>query len=91
MEFKIELLMAEIDVVQNTEEGEFYIKATAEQLVNQLPTASRAAFLEEIARAYTGAEGQGALADRIMEIVDDNMTPAAAESLIKNMKGRYHL
>ena len=91
MDFKFELLPPEIRLVIDTEKGVQHIEASAEQLLAELPHSSQASLVEEIARAYTSENGQGALADRITEIIDECMTPAAAVSLINNLKGRYHL
>ena len=91
MDFKFNLIGPEIRLVMDTDEGVQYIEASAEQLLAELPHSSQASLIEEIARAYTSENGQGALADRIAEIIDENMTPASAESLIKELTGRYHL
>lgn len=91
MDFKFNLIGPEIRLVMDTDEGVQYIEANAEQLLAELPHNSQASLVEEIARAYTSENGQGALADRIAEIIDENMTPASAESLIKELIGRYHL
>ena len=91
MDFKFNLIGPEIRLVVDTDEGVQYIEASAEQLLQELKYEQQAALLEEIARAYTSENGQGCLAGRIMEIIDENMTPQAAETLINNLKGRYHL
>lgn len=91
MDFKFHLITPEIRLVIDTEAGEQYIEASAEQLLQELHHEKQAELLEEIARAYASENGQGCLADRIAEIIDDNMTPQAAESLINELKGRYHL
>lgn len=91
MDFKFHLIAPEIRLVIDTEAGEQYIEASAEQLLQELHHERQAELLEEIARAYASENGQGCLADRIAEIIDDNMTQAAAESLINELKGRYHL
>ena len=91
MDFKFNLVGPEIRLVIDTDEGVQYIEASAEQLLQELHHARQAELLEEIARAYTGENGQGALADRITEIIDENMTPAAATSLIKNLTEEYNL
>ena len=91
MDFKFNLIGPEIRLVMDTDEGVQYIEASAEQLLAELPHNSQASLVEEIARAYTSENGQGALADRIAEIIDENMTPASAEALIKELIGRYHL
>ena len=91
MDFKFELLPPEIRLVIDTEKGVQHIEASAEQLLAELPHSSQASLVEEIARAYTSENGQGCLAERITEIIDENMTPQAAESLINELKGRYHL
>ena len=91
MDFKFNLIGPEIRLVVDTDEGVQYIEASAEQLLQELHHARQAELLEEIARAYTSENGQGRLAERIAEIIDENMTPQAAESLLKELKGRYHL
>lgn len=91
MDFRFELLPPEIRLVIDTEKGVQYIEASAEQLLAELPHSNQASLVEEIARAYTSENGQGALADRIAEIIDENMTPAAATSLIKNLTEKYNL
>ena len=91
MDFKFNLIGPEIRLVMDTDEGVQYIEASAEQLLAELPHSSQASLVEEIARAYTSENGQGALADRITEIIDENMTPAAATSLIKNLTEKYKL
>ena len=91
MDFKFNLIGPEIRLVIDTDEGVQYIEASAEQLLAELPHNSQASLVEEIARAYTSENGQGALADRITEIIDENMTPAAATSLIKNLTEKYDL
>lgn len=91
MDFKFNLIGPEIRLVMDTDEGVQYIEASAEQLLAELPHSSQASLVEEIARAYTSENGQGCLADRITEIIDENMTPAAAISFINNLKGKYNL
>lgn len=91
MDFKFNLIGPEIRLVVDTDKGVQYIEASAEQLLQELHHERQAEFLEEIARAYASENGQGCLADRIAEIIDENMTPAAAESLLNELKGRYHL
>lgn len=91
MDFKFELLPPEIRLVIDTEKGVQHIEASAEQLMQELHHARQAELLGEIARVYCSENGQGCLADRIAEIIDENMTPQAAESLINELKGRYHL
>ena len=91
MDFKFELLPPEIRLVIDTEKGEQYIEASAEQLLSELPHARQAELLEEIARAYTSENGQGCLAERITAIIRENMTQAAAASLINNLKREYNL
>lgn len=91
MDFKFELLPPEIRLVIDTEKGVQYIEASAEQLLQELHHARQAELLGEIARVYCSENGQGCLADRIAEIIDDNMTPAAATSLIKNLTEKYNL
>ena len=83
MDFKFNLIGPEIRLVMDTDEGVQYIEASAEQLHHE----RQAELLEEMAMAYASENGQGCLADRIAE----NMTPQAAESLINELKGRYHL
>lgn len=91
MDFKFNLIGPEIRLVMDTDDAVRYIEASAEQLLQELKHEQQAALLEEIARAYTSENGQGCLADRIAEIIDENMTPQSAESLINELKGRYHL
>lgn len=91
MDFKFELLPPEIRLVIDTEKGVQHIEASAEQLMQELHHARQAELLGEIARVYCSENGQGCLADRITEIIDECMTPAAAESLLNELKGRYHL
>ena len=91
MDFKFNLIGPEIRLVMDTDEGVQYIEASAEQLLQELHHARQAELLEEIARAYTSENGQGCLAERITEIIDENMTPAAATSLIKNLTEKYKL
>lgn len=91
MDFKFNLIGPEIRLVMDTDDAVRYIEASAEQLLQELKHEQQAALLEEIARAYTSENGQGRLAERIAEIIDENMTPAAAESLLNELKGRYHL
>ena len=91
MDFKFNLIGPEIRLVMDTDDAVQYIEASAEQLLAELPHSSQASLVEEIARAYTSENGQGALADRITEIIDENMTPTSAEALIKELIGRYHL
>lgn len=91
MDFKFNLIGPEIRLVIDTDKGVQYIEASAEQLLQELHQERQAELLEEIARAYTSENGQGRLADRIAEIIDECMTPAAAESLLNELKGRYHL
>lgn len=91
MDFKFELLPPEIRLVIDTEKGVQHIEASAEQLMQELHHARQAELLEEIARVYCSENGQGCLAERITEIIDENMTPAAATSLIKNLTEKYNL
>ena len=91
MDFKFELLPPEIRLVIDTEKGVQHIEASAEQLMQELRHARQAELLGEIAGVYCGENGQGALADRITEIIDENMTPAAATSLIKNLTEKYNI
>ena len=91
MDFKFNLIGPEIRLVMDTDDAVRYIEASAEQLLAELPHNSQASLVEEIARAYTSENGQGALTDRITEIIDENMTPAAATSLIKNLTENYNL
>lgn len=91
MDFKFNLIGPEIRLVMDTDDGVRYIEASAEQLLQELKHEQQAALLEEIARAYTSENGQGCLADRITNIIYECMTPAAATSLVNNLKGRYHL
>lgn len=91
MDFKFNLIGPEIRLVMDTDEGVQYIEASAEQLLQELYHERQAELLEEIARVYCSENGQGALAGRIAEIIDENMTPQAAEPLINELKGRYHL
>ena len=48
-DFKIELLMSEIKVVQNTEKGEHYIEASAEQIIGQQTRYDQKDMLQEFA------------------------------------------
>lgn len=91
MDFKFHLIAPEIRLVIDTEAGEQYIEANAEQLLQELKHEQQAALLEEVAMAYASENGQGCLAERITNIVDECMTPAAAVSLINNLKGKYNL
>ena len=91
MDFKFNLIGPEIRLVMDTDEGVQYIEASAEQLLAELPHNSQASLVEEIARAYTSENGQGALADRITAIIYECMTPAAATSLVNNLKGKYNV
>ncbi len=91
MDFKFNLIGPEIRLVIDTEKGIQHIEASAEQLLQELHHARQAELLEEIAQAYTRENGQGALADRITEIIDGNMMPAAATSLIKDLTEKYNL
>lgn len=91
MDFKFNLIGPEIRLVVDTEKAEQYIEASAEQLLQELHHARQAELLEEIARAYTSENGQGCLAERITSIIDECMTPAAAVSLINNLKGKYNI
>ena len=91
MDFKFNLIGPEIRLVVDTEKAKQYIEASAEQLMQELHHARQAELLGEIARVYCSENGQGALADRITEIIDENMTPAAATSLIKNLTEKYKL
>ena len=91
MDFKFNLIGPEIRLIIDTDEGVQYIEASAEQLLQELHHARQAELLEEIARAYTSENGQGCLAERITEIIDENMMPAAATSLIKNLTEKYNL
>lgn len=91
MDFKFELLPPEIRLVIDTEKGEQYIEASAEQLLAELHHARQAELLEEVARVYCGENGQGCLAERMLAIIEHNMTQAPAESFIKDLKARYHL
>ena len=91
MDFKFNLIGPEIRLVIDTEKGVQHIEASAEQLMQELRHARQAELLEEIAGVYSSKNGQGALADRIAEIIDENMTPAAATSLIKNLTEKYKL
>lgn len=91
MDFKFHLIAPEIRLVIDTEAGEQYIEASAEQLLQELHHERQAELLEEIARAYTSGNGQGCLADRITAIIYECMTPAAAASLVNNLKGKYNV
>ncbi len=91
MDFKFNLIGPEIRLVIDTDEGVQHIEASAEQLLQELHHARQAELLGEIARVYCSENGQGALADRITEIIDECMTPAAAVSLINNLKGKYNI
>lgn len=88
-DFQIELLMSEIKVVQNTERGEHFIEASAEQIMEQHPHEVQADMLKEFARVYASNNGGGALADRIIEIVEDSMTESGARSMINTLIGKY--
>lgn len=91
MDFKFNLIGPEIRLVMDTDEGVQHIEASAEQLLAELPHSSQASLVAEIARAYTSENSQSRLAERITEIIDENMTPAAAVSLINNLKGKYNI
>ena len=91
MDFKFELLPTEIRLVIDTEKGVQHIEASTEQLMQELRHARQAELLEEIAGAYSSKNGQGCLAERITNIIDENMTPAAATSLIKNLTEKYNI
>lgn len=91
MDFKFNLIGPEIRLVMDTDEGVQYIEARPEQLLQELKHEQQAALLEEMAMAYASENGQGCLAERITNIIDECMTPAAAVSLINNLKGKYNL
>lgn len=90
MDFKFHLIAPEIRLVIDTEAGEQYIEASAEQLLQELHHERQAELLEEIARAYASENGQGCLADRITKIIDECMTPAAAKALTDNLEWKYN-
>lgn len=89
MDFKFELLPPEIRLVIDTERGEQYIAASAEQLLAELPHAKQAELLKEIARVYASNNGGGALADRIVEIAEESMAESGARGMINTLVSRY--
>ena len=91
MDFKFNLIGPEIRLVIDTEKGVQHIEASAEQLMQELRHARQAELLGEIAGVYCSENGQGCLAERITEIIDECMTPAAAASLVNNLKGKYNI
>lgn len=88
-DFKIELLMSEIKVVQNTEKGEHYIEASAEQIMNQRTHYDQADMLREFARVYALEVSASALADSIETIIEDSMTESQARGLVNTLVGKY--
>ena len=91
MDFKFNLIGPEIRLVIDTEKGVQHIEASAEQLMQELRHARQAELLGEIAGVYCSENGQGCLAERITNIIDECMTPAVATSLIKNLTEKYKL
>ena len=88
-DFRIELLMSEIKVVQNTEKGEHYIEASAEQIIGQQTRYDQKDMLQEFARVYTLATSANSLADCIVDIVEDSMSESQARGLANKLIGRY--
>lgn len=89
-DFRIELLVSEIRVVQDTADGEHFIEASAEQLMQGMTSLSSASdFTREVVRTFASMHGQGALQDLLLEAVDENMTESPARGLTNKLIGKY--